>query len=154
MFSWIAGLGLVTKIALGAGVAVAATVGAGAAGVLPTAAQGTFDSIVSTVVPAAGEAPEGSLSTDTAEPTPEPSETAHPDNFGSWVSSRAHDAAKDGHTFGAETSEAAKQNGQSGAGEGSNEESTHQDGDDSTNEPELTQPDGKTDGKTDGKPGK
>lgn len=138
MFSWIAGLGLATKIALGAGVAVAATVGAGAVGVLPTGAQDAFNGVVSTIIPGTGEAPEGVLPTGTDEPTPEPSSAAHPENFGGWVSDRAHDPAKDGHTFGAETSEAAKQNGQSDVDKGSEGKPTQQPTEGSTHSPEQT----------------
>ncbi|WP_210509197.1 hypothetical protein [Naasia sp. SYSU D00057] len=49
-FSWFAGLGLATKIVLGATGAAVATVGAGAAHVLPPAIQTTFDEAVTTVV--------------------------------------------------------------------------------------------------------
>ena len=149
MFSWIAGLGLATKIALGASVAAAATVGAGAAGVLPTGAQDAFNGVVSTVIPGVVDAPGAPLPTDTAEPTPEPSHThpAHPDNFGGWVSGRAHDATKDGHTFGTETSEAAKENGSNGQS-GTDGQSTEQDTNNSTHSHKPTPQDG-----TPGKPG-
>lgn len=46
---WIAGLGLVAKIALGSTVAAASVIGAGAAAVLPPAAQGVFDEVLSNV---------------------------------------------------------------------------------------------------------
>jgi hypothetical protein len=48
---WIAGLGIVAKIAIGSGVAAASVVGAGAAAVLPPAAQDVFDGIVTAVAP-------------------------------------------------------------------------------------------------------
>ena len=111
MFSWIAGLGLAAKIALGAGVAVAATAGAGAAGVLPTGAQDTFDTVVSTVVPGSQVDESTAPGTDDGTTAPDPASTNHPDNFGSWVSERAKDPDKVGKTFGQETSEAAHENG-------------------------------------------
>jgi hypothetical protein len=48
---FLAGLGIAGKLALGAGVAFAATTGAGAAGVLPTPAQHVFASTVDAVTP-------------------------------------------------------------------------------------------------------
>ncbi|MGV8858121.1 hypothetical protein [Rhodoglobus sp.] len=122
MFSWIAGLGIASKIALGATVAVAATAGAGAGGILPSGAQDAFDSVISTVVSETNdgdESTEDSTTTPESEPAeetevteevegPEEAEaTEHPDNFGGWVSERAQDLDKVGRTFGAETSEAA-----------------------------------------------
>lgn len=126
VLSSIAGLGLVAKIALGAGVAVAATAGAGAAGILPLGAQDVFDTAVFSVV----QSPQDDVQTieSTVAPSPQedestepgsdegtspldPSSTNHPDNFGGWVSDRAHDPNKDGRTFGQETSEAAQENG-------------------------------------------
>lgn len=109
MFSWIAGMGLVAKIALGAGVAVAATAGAGAVGALPDGVQVAFDQVVSTVVPT--EESDESTDLETDDSAPEPVSTDHPENFGSWVSERAQDPDKVGHDFGQETSEAAKDNG-------------------------------------------
>jgi len=49
MFEWIAGIGLASKITIGAGVVLLATTGVGAAGALPGPAQSAFDTIVSTV---------------------------------------------------------------------------------------------------------
>lgn len=137
MFSWIAGLGLAAKIALGASVAAAATVGAGAGGLLPLGAQDTFDTVVSTVIspPEDGGTltedttitPEPEVTDDTtATPEPEATEeadaTEHPDNFGGLVSERAQDPDKDGRTFGTETSEAAHENGKQPNTESSSDE--------------------------------
>jgi len=110
VFSWIAGLGLAAKIALGAGVAVAATTGAAAAGILPPGAQHVFNTVVSSVVPV-GNSDEGSTSDPTE--SPDPSETEHPDNFGKSVSTGAKDPNKDGRTFGSSVSDAAHDNGES-----------------------------------------
>ncbi|EAR25824.1 hypothetical protein A20C1_08088 [marine actinobacterium PHSC20C1] len=116
MFSWIAGLGIASKIALGATVAVAATAGAGAGGILPVGAQDAFDTVISTVVTETEDGDESTEDTtttpesepaDEVEETEEAEATEHPDNFGGWVSERAKDPDKVGRTFGAETSEAA-----------------------------------------------
>jgi hypothetical protein len=120
MFSWIAGLGLAGKIALGASVAAAATTGAGAGGLLPLGTQDAFDAVVSTVISETddgGNVPEDTSTTepdssevaDTTEETEDAEAKEHPDNFGGWVSERAKDPNKDGRTFGAETSEAAQE---------------------------------------------
>jgi len=57
MFEWIAGIGLASKIAIGAGVVLLATAGVGAAGALPGPAQSAFDTIVSTVTGTDDSAP-------------------------------------------------------------------------------------------------
>ena len=115
MVSRIKALGLTAKIALGTGVvavALAATTGAGAAGVLPDGVQDTFDHVVSTIVPAAVDETEEE-STPTDETTEEPKTPADYENFGGWVSERAQDPDKIGREFGAETSEQARLNGES-----------------------------------------
>ncbi len=49
--TYVAGLGMATKVVLSAGVAAAATTGAGAAGVLPTPVQNAVGDVVATVTP-------------------------------------------------------------------------------------------------------
>lgn len=114
VFTWITGLGLGAKIVLGAGVALAATTGvsagAGAAGVLPTGLQDTYDTIVSSVIPAGEDSTDGSPTSDPTD-TPDPASTEHPDNFGSFVSTGAQDPDKVGRDFGSKVSDAAHENG-------------------------------------------
>jgi hypothetical protein len=55
ILSWLAGLGIVTKIVLGIGVAAIATTGVGAAGALPGAAQQVFDTLLPGIAPQSGE---------------------------------------------------------------------------------------------------
>jgi len=158
MFSWIAGMGLLAKIALGTGVAVAATAGAGAAGVLPNGAQDAFDQVISTVVPSVQDDEATEPATDDSEP--DPASTDHPDNFGSWVSERAKDPDKVGRDFGKETSEAAKQNGNgpktTDGEEGAGTESGTDSGDDATTSGPGNSGSGNSNGhgKPEGTPGK
>lgn len=115
MISWFTGLGVLAKVALAAGVAVAAVGGVGAAGALPGGTQEAFDHLVSVVVPTTDNDPG---STPTTEPSPEPTgsgESARPDNFGGTVSELAHELGEgsDGRQFGKDVSEAAQANGRS-----------------------------------------
>jgi hypothetical protein len=102
MLGWIAGLGLATKVVLGVSVAaVAGVAGAGAAGVLDK------------VVPLTQEVVEGVVDGEEM-PVPTPSASATWDstkyeNFGKWVSERAHDKDSVDGPFGKLISEAAHQ---------------------------------------------
>ena len=154
MFSWIAGLGLAAKIALAAGVAVAATAGAGAAGVLPTGAQDTFDTVVSTVVPGSHVDESTVPGTDDGSTAPDPVSTDHPDNFGSWVSERAKASDKVGSTFGKMVSEAAhnKVNGHAPSTEDRGNKKDSESSDDAVDGSDSGDAGGH--GKTEGTPGK
>jgi len=158
MASWIAGLGLAAKISLGAGVAVAATLavagGAGAAGILPVPAQETFDTVVSSIIPNLDDDGTADDDTEVGEPSPEPTSTEHPDNFGGWVSERAHDPNKDGHTFGTETSEAAQENGNKPDDAGTPNENSNTGGNDNEGGKPSDLPTGKPSDTPGGKPGK
>ncbi|MCA0218029.1 MAG: hypothetical protein LCH43_11835 [Actinobacteria bacterium] len=55
ILSWLAGLGIVTKVVLGIGVAAIATTGVGAAGALPAPAQQLFDSVLPGIAPHSSE---------------------------------------------------------------------------------------------------
>lgn len=112
LISWFVGLGLGTKIVLGATVAVAATTGAGAAGALPDGAQDAFDKVVSVV--SSTEEPETDTTAvvdDTEEPTV--AVTPETSSFGESVSDRAQELGQgsDGSEFGEEISEEAQQLG-------------------------------------------
>jgi hypothetical protein len=114
VFSWIAGLGLALKIALGTVVAAAAVTGAGAAGVLPFGTQDAFDEVVSVVVPADTDdgtddgvddgTDDGADDGTDAEGSGDGDAGDHYDpadgNFGSWVSDKAHNKPDDGKNFG------------------------------------------------------
>ena len=110
MFSWLLGLGLATKIALGATVAAAAVTGGGAAGVLPFGAQDAFDTVVSVVMPTE-EADDETTEPGTTDGVVTPGEGKG--TFGESVSERAHELGKDGdgRSFGEEISEEAQKLG-------------------------------------------
>lgn|GEM_PF-5951030 len=125
MFSWFVGLGLASKIALGAGVAVAATTGAGAVGVLPGGAQDAFDNVVSVVTPWSDSeitSDEDVTSDDDATVTDDESTATDEEvtgdessTFGTSVSERAKLLGEDGdgQQFGEEISGEAQQIGDS-----------------------------------------
>jgi hypothetical protein len=113
VFTWIAGLGLGLKIALGATVAAAAVTGAGAAGVLPFGAQDSFDEVVSVVLSTESTDDETDDETDGDEVTDDPEDgvvSEHYDpalgNFGSWVSEQAQNKTE-GENFGKKISDEA-----------------------------------------------
>ena len=144
MFSWLTGLGVLAKVVLASSVASAAVLGAGAAGVLPAAAQDVFNTVVASVTT---EHPEA---TPTESPDPDASASAHPDNFGGTVSDLAHELGKgsDGRAFGKTISDAAKDNG-NGAGNNSDESESDEEST-SDDEPSVDVPTG---GKPAGTPG-
>lgn len=137
MVSWFAGLGVLAKIALGSGVALAAVTTAGATGVLPAGAQEAFNTVVSVVTTT-----EEPASTPTEEPSPQPTETSestHPDNFGGTVSEMARQLGSgEGREFGQDVSELAHENGKGNADDTTDDSTT----DDGTTEP-TPQPTGK-----------
>jgi hypothetical protein len=101
VFTWIAGLSLGLKIALGSVVAAAAATGAGAAGVLPFGTQDAFDEVVSVVVETDDGLDDG---TDGEEPATDDEAVEGYDpadgNFGGWVSDLAKDKPGTGAEFG------------------------------------------------------
>ncbi|MDI2097428.1 hypothetical protein [Ruicaihuangia caeni] len=123
MLEWLAGLGIAAKLTLGSAVAVAATAGVGAAGVLPDPAQDAFDRVFSVteeapeVEPEDIEAPVTEV-TDTVDETVDETADEVQDGvdstvsegaeFGAWVSEKAQADDKIGAEFGAEVSERAK----------------------------------------------
>jgi hypothetical protein len=124
VFTWIAGLSLGLKIALGAALTAAAATGAGAAGVLPFGTQQTFDEVVSIVIPAAD--PIDEVTEDgTEDGTDDGTDSGDGDvaegydpadgNFGSWVSDQAKDKPGTGKEFGDMVSDEAKNKPHPGA---------------------------------------
>jgi hypothetical protein len=123
VFTWIAGLSLGLKIALGTVVAAAAATGAGAAGVLPFGTQQAFDEVVSVVLPIADDSEDGTddgLDDGTDDGSVDEADADSGDdsgddsgydpaegNFGSWVSEQAHDKSGSGNDFGKTVSEEA-----------------------------------------------
>ena len=140
VFTWIAGLSLGLKIALGAALTAAAATGAGAAGVLPFGAQQTFDEVVSVVIPAADpieeitdDGTDGDDVTDDGEATEgyDPAEG----NFGSWVSDQAKDKPGTGKEFGEMVSDEAHNKPHPGA---TDESGVAEEGDDESDSDEVS----------------
>jgi hypothetical protein len=112
LISWILGLGLATKIALGTTLVAAAATGAGVAGALPDGAQNAFDTVVSVVVPSNEESDEESGGETVVEDGSTEGETTD-STFGKTVSERAKELGEDGdgQAFGEEISEEAQELG-------------------------------------------
>lgn len=141
VLSWLAGLGVVAKIVLGVAVAAAAATGAGAAGVLPGAAQQVFDTVLPGLAPHApspiADDPSGDATPPGLSPTAVPG-----DEDGTGAESEGDGAGKPADTPG---------NGGEGTGK---PEDTPGNGGDGTGKPEGTPGNGgEGTGKPDNTPG-
>ncbi len=131
VLSWLAGLGIVTKIVLGIGVAAIATTGVGAAGALPGVAQQVFDTLLPGVAPHSGDSADDSTEQsgdDTPATTPSGDHTAVPED---------QDGAGDESTEGDGAGKPADTPGNGGEGTGKPAD-TPGNGGDGTGKPEGT----------------
>jgi len=131
VLSWLAGLGIVTKIVLGVGVAAIATTGVGAAGALPAPAQQLFDSVLPGIAPHSSETaddPTDQPGDDTPGTTEPSTHTAVPED---------EDGAGDESTEGDGAGKPADTPGNGGEGTGKPED-TPGNGGDGTGKPEGT----------------
>ena len=146
VLSWLAGLGVVAKIVLGVAVAAAAATGAGAAGVLPGAAQQVFDTVLPGLAPHTpspiADDPSGDATPPGLSPTDTP--TADPGD---------EDGTSDESTEGDGAGKPADTPGNGGEGTGKPED-TPGNGGDGTGKPEDTPGNGGDGtGKPEGTPG-
>ena len=127
VLSWVAGLGIVTKIVLGIGVAAIATTGVGAAGALPAPAQQLFDSVLPGIAPHSSETADDPTD-QPGDDTPGTTPTAVPED---------EDGAGDQSTEGDGAGKPADTPGNGGEGTGKPED-TPGNGGDGTGKPEGT----------------
>ena len=148
VLSWLGGLGIVTKLVLGIGVAAIATTGVGAAGALPAPAQQVFDSVLPGIAPHPAEIADDSNEEpgDDATPgiTPTSTHTAVPEG---------EDGSSDESTEGDGAGKPADTPGNGGEGTGKPED-TPGNGGEGTGKPEGTPGNGgEGTGKPDNTPG-